>query len=146
MAIGPALIAIGDFNAKALDWNCLTQNNSGAVLKRFLANNDDVHAVGPEEPTYDGQGRSRPDVLDIALLKAIPLQAQLEVVYEGSSDHSPILLTVGEPTPPGGTVTKRRTNWAVSRRNAKKHRAPTDRNRGRAGGSSNDPGNGHPHS
>ncbi|KAJ8915493.1 hypothetical protein NQ315_012374 [Exocentrus adspersus] len=64
------------------------------MLKRFLANNDDVHAVGPEEPTYDGQGRSRPDVLDIALLKAIPLQAQLEVVYEGSSDHSPILLIV----------------------------------------------------
>ncbi|KAJ8915949.1 hypothetical protein NQ315_016625 [Exocentrus adspersus] len=115
MAIGPALIAIGDFNAKALDWNCLTQNNSGAVLKRFLANNNDVHAVGPEEPTYDGQGRSRPDVLDIALLKAIPLQAQLEVVYEGSSDHSPILLTVGEPTPPGGTVTKRRTNWVQFR-------------------------------
>ncbi|KAJ8914871.1 hypothetical protein NQ315_014884 [Exocentrus adspersus] len=115
MAIGPALIAIGDFNAKALDWNCLTQNNSGAVLKRFLANNDDVHAVGPEEPTYDGQGRSRPDVLDIALLKAIPLQAQLEVVYEGSSDHSPILLTVGKPTPPGGTVTKRRTNWVQFR-------------------------------
>ncbi|KAJ8912200.1 hypothetical protein NQ315_003804 [Exocentrus adspersus] len=115
MAIGPALIAIGDFNAKALDWNCLTQNNSGAVLKRFLANNDDVHAVGPEEPTYDGQGRSRPDILDIALLKAIPLQAQLEVVYEGSSDHSPILLTVGKPTPPGGTVTKRRTNWAQFR-------------------------------
>ncbi|KAJ8910556.1 hypothetical protein NQ315_008941 [Exocentrus adspersus] len=115
MAIGPALIAIGDFNAKALDWNCLTQNNSGAVLKRFLANNDDVHAVGPEEPTYDGQGRSRPDILDIALLKAIPLQAQLEVVYEGSSDHSPILLTVGKPTPPGGTVTKRRTNWVQFR-------------------------------
>ncbi|KAJ8911187.1 hypothetical protein NQ315_006030 [Exocentrus adspersus] len=99
MAIGPAMIAIGDFNAKALDWNCLTQNYSGAELRRFLANNNDVHAVGPEEPTYDGLGRTRPDVLDIALLKAIPLQAQLEVVYEGSSNHSPILLTVGEPTP-----------------------------------------------
>ncbi|KAJ8910998.1 hypothetical protein NQ315_011263 [Exocentrus adspersus] len=115
MAIGPALIAIGDFNAKALDWNCLTQNYSGAELRRFLANNNDVHAVGPEELTYDGLGRTRPDVLDIALLKAIPLQVQLEVVYEGSSNHSPILLTVGEPTPPGGTVTKRRTNWAQFR-------------------------------
>ncbi|KAJ8912973.1 hypothetical protein NQ315_000029 [Exocentrus adspersus] len=113
MAIGPAMIAIGDFNAKALDWNCLTQNYSGAELRRFLANNNDVHAVGPEEPTYDGLGRTRPDVLDIALLKAIPLQVQLEVVYEGSSNHSPILLTVGEPTPPGGTVTKRRTGWPV---------------------------------
>ncbi|KAJ8911881.1 hypothetical protein NQ315_012295 [Exocentrus adspersus] len=115
MAIGPALIAIGDFNAKALDWNCLTQNYSGAELRRFLANNNDVHAVGPEEPTYDGLGRTRPDVLDIALLKAIPLQVQLEVVYEGSSNHSPILLTAGEPTPPGGTVTKRRTNWVQFR-------------------------------
>ncbi|KAJ8912986.1 hypothetical protein NQ315_000043 [Exocentrus adspersus] len=116
MAIGPAMIAIGDFNAKALEWNCLTQNYSGAELRRFLANNNDVHAVGPEEPTYDGLGRTRPDVLDIALLKAIPLQVQLEVVYEGSSNHSPILLTVGEPTPPGGTVTKRRLRRRTSAR------------------------------
>ncbi|KAJ8910528.1 hypothetical protein NQ315_013491 [Exocentrus adspersus] len=110
MAIGPTTMAIGDFNAKAMEWNSIRLNRSGAVLRRFLEINNDVVAVGPEEPTYDGQGNTQPDVLGIVLLKAISL-AELEVVHEGSSDNSPILLTVGEPTPPGGTVIKRRTNW-----------------------------------
>ncbi|KAJ8911291.1 hypothetical protein NQ315_015294 [Exocentrus adspersus] len=90
LTVGPRVIAIGDFNAKAQDWNSRQLNPSGAALRRFLENTVDVVAIGPEEPTFDGQGRFAPDVLDIALLKAIPAETDITSHHEGSSDHNPL--------------------------------------------------------
>ncbi|KAJ8910286.1 hypothetical protein NQ315_016103, partial [Exocentrus adspersus] len=106
------VIAIGDFNVKAQDWNSRQLNPSGAALRRFLENTADVVAIGPIEPTFDGQGRFAPDVLDIALLKAIPAETDITSHHEGSSDHNPVLLTVGDPTPQGDIIVKRNTDWA----------------------------------
>ncbi|KAJ8917642.1 hypothetical protein NQ315_005089 [Exocentrus adspersus] len=89
LTVGPRVIAIGDFNAKAQDWNSRQLNPSGAALRRFLENTVDVVAIGPVEPTFDGQGRFAPDVLDIALLKAIPAETDITSHHEGSSDHNP---------------------------------------------------------
>ncbi|KAJ8913997.1 hypothetical protein NQ315_012020 [Exocentrus adspersus] len=112
LTVGPRVIAIGDFNAKAQDWNSRQLNPSGAALRRFLENTVDVVAIGPEEPTFDGQGRFAPDVLDIALLKAIPAETDITSHHEGSSDHNPVLLTMGDPTPQGDIIVKRNTDWA----------------------------------
>ncbi|KAJ8910124.1 hypothetical protein NQ315_005080 [Exocentrus adspersus] len=40
-----------------LNWNSRQLNPSGAALRRFLENTADVVAIGPIEPTFDGQGR-----------------------------------------------------------------------------------------
>ncbi|KAJ8911153.1 hypothetical protein NQ315_008338 [Exocentrus adspersus] len=112
LTVGPRVIAIGDFNAKAQDWNSRQLNPSGAALRRFLENTVDVVAIGPVEPTFDGQGRFAPDVLDIALLKAIPAETDITSHHEGSSDHNPVLLTMGDPTPQGDIIVKRNTDWA----------------------------------
>ncbi|KAJ8911513.1 hypothetical protein NQ315_012484 [Exocentrus adspersus] len=83
--VGPRDIAIGDFNAKVQDWNSRQLNPSGAALRRFLENTVDVVAIGPIEPTFDGQGRFAPDLLDIA--------AETDFIshHEGSSDHNLVL-------------------------------------------------------
>ncbi|KAJ8910281.1 hypothetical protein NQ315_016098 [Exocentrus adspersus] len=112
LTVGPRVIAIGEFNAKAQDWNSRQLNPSGAALRRFLENTVDVVAIGPIEPTFDGQGRFAPDVLDIALLKAIPAETDITSHHEGSSDHNPVLLTMGDPTPQGDIIVKRNTDWA----------------------------------
>ncbi|KAJ8911810.1 hypothetical protein NQ315_014234 [Exocentrus adspersus] len=112
LTVGSRVIAIEDFNAKAQDWNSRQLNPSGAALRRFLENTVDVVAIGPVEPTFDGQGRFAPDVLDIALLKAIPVETDITSHHEGSSDHNPVLLTVGDPTPQGDIIVKRNTDWA----------------------------------
>ncbi|KAJ8922704.1 hypothetical protein NQ315_007738 [Exocentrus adspersus] len=69
-------------------------------------------AAAVPEPTFDGQGRFAPDVLDIALLKAIPAETDITSHHEGSSDHNPVLLTMGDPTPQGDIIVKRNTDWA----------------------------------
>ncbi|KAJ8917680.1 hypothetical protein NQ315_005127 [Exocentrus adspersus] len=112
LTVGPRAIAIGDFNAKAQDWNSRQLNPSGAALRRFLENTVDVVAIGPIEPTFDGQGRFAPDVLDIVLLKAIPVETDITSHHEGSSDHNSVLLTMGDPTPQGDILVKRNTDWA----------------------------------
>ncbi|KAJ8910825.1 hypothetical protein NQ315_015560 [Exocentrus adspersus] len=112
LTVGPRVIAIGDFNAKSQDWNSRRQNPSGAALRRFLEDTDNVEAIGPIEPTYDGQGRFAPDVLDIALLKAIPAATDITSLDEGSSDHNPVLLTMGAHAPEGDIIDKRNTDWA----------------------------------
>ncbi|KAJ8919433.1 hypothetical protein NQ315_016531 [Exocentrus adspersus] len=112
LTVGPRVIAIGDFNAKSQDWNSRQQNPSGAALRRFLEDTDNVEAIGPIEPTYDGQGRFAPDVLDIALLKAIPAATDITSLDEGSSDHNPVLLTMGAHAPEEDIIVKRNTDWA----------------------------------
>ncbi|KAJ8909273.1 hypothetical protein NQ315_012547 [Exocentrus adspersus] len=79
-------------------------NPSGAALS--LENTVDVVAIGPLEPIFVGQGRFAPDVLDIALLKAIPAETNIKSHHEGSSDHNPVLLTMGDPTPQGDIIVK----------------------------------------
>ncbi|KAJ8914898.1 hypothetical protein NQ315_016052 [Exocentrus adspersus] len=101
-----------DIEALLTDWNSRQLNRSGAALRRFLENTDNVEAIGPIEHTYDGKGRFAPDVLDIALLKAIPAATDITSLDEGTSDHNPVLLTMGALAPEGDIIVKRNTDWA----------------------------------
>ncbi|KAJ8911239.1 hypothetical protein NQ315_012226 [Exocentrus adspersus] len=123
LSIGPRVIAIGDFNAKTRDWNSSRLNQAGAVLKRYLEGRADTIATGPEEPTFDGRGISRPDVLDIALLKEIPIVTTIESLHEGSSDHIPIMLTLHDDQPRTYGIVTKRVNWGEFREEIQRNTA-----------------------
>uniref|UniRef100_V5GNF3 Putative RNA-directed DNA polymerase from transposon X-element n=1 Tax=Anoplophora glabripennis TaxID=217634 RepID=V5GNF3_ANOGL len=119
----PQTVAIGDFNAKSPEWHSTTTTTRGRVLLQFLQNHEDVAAYGPDGPTYYG-AVGRPDVLDIALLRAIPMDADLTTHYEGATNHAPILLTLGDERRGEDTVAKRRTDWGLFRAEMQRICAP----------------------
>lgn len=112
---GQQTIAIGDFNAKSPEWNSRITNTRGRELLRFLETQqgEDVLALGPVEPTHNN-GRHRGDVLDIVLLKEVTMTFDegVHTSPEGSSDHNPIFLKLGEGAQEDdSTFTRKRTDW-----------------------------------
>ena len=68
--------------------------------------------IGPEEPTHhnrDGTG----DVLDIAILKDVPLPVQLTAMSDLDSDHNPVLLTLGTGPAEQDARLAKTTCWAA---------------------------------
>lgn len=54
--------------------------------------------VAPTNPThYRDQHNTRPDVLDISVLKNIKISFQIQTLNKLSSDHNPIFLELGSP-------------------------------------------------
>ncbi|KAJ8912601.1 hypothetical protein NQ315_000470 [Exocentrus adspersus] len=106
----PNTIAIGDFNAKSPIWHSRTTTARGRALLRYTDTHDDLTILGPTEPTYYAPN-SQPDVIDIAILKSIPLVAQICAEYEGSTAHNPVLLDMGRRQRNLGTFTRRFTDW-----------------------------------
>lgn len=109
---GRQTVALGDFNAKSPEWNSRIVNTRGRVMLRFLGRHaGDVLALGPEEPTFD-DGRRRSDVLDIALLREMTFNFDILAQAEGSSDHNPIFLNLGDQgDAEEDTFIKKRTDW-----------------------------------
>jgi len=101
----PSILA-GDLNSKHVDWGSRTTNTSGRHLHRLLAQRQYVAVTAPLEPTHYPRAQAyRPDVLDIALHTALPAPLEATAVSDLSSDHLPVLLTLGDPMdqrlPPG---------------------------------------------
>ncbi|XP_018576323.1 uncharacterized protein LOC108914892, partial [Anoplophora glabripennis] len=119
----PQTVTIGDFNVKSPEWHSMTTTTRGRVLLQFLQNHEDVAAYGPDGPTYYG-AVGRPDVLDITLLRAISMAADLAMHYEGATSHATILLTLGNEGRGEDTVAKRRTDWGVFRAEMQRICAP----------------------
>lgn len=109
---GPApAIAAGDFNAKHKDWNSRTTNPSGKTLHRFSEDNFDVVIMAPVGPTYHNYSTGRPDILDVAVVKNVANQIQLTAVNELCSDHSPVLMHVGNEANEPEVICYRPINW-----------------------------------
>lgn len=124
---GAQVVAIGDFNAKSQEWNSRLTNTRGREMLRFLGTHQNILAMGPEEPTYH-HVRNRPDVLDIALLQNMTLNFEnLRTLDEGSSDHNPILLELGDQDEDMSTFTKKRTDWEQFRASLQRDIAPIPR-------------------
>ncbi|XP_074030314.1 uncharacterized protein [Leptinotarsa decemlineata] len=87
-------VAIGDFNAKSPDWNCRFANTRGRDIVRLLEEFEDIEVVASNSPTYHPQANAVPSTLDIALEQNVDT-TEMEVLDEGSSDHNPILFTIG---------------------------------------------------
>ncbi|KAJ3643881.1 hypothetical protein Zmor_026565 [Zophobas morio] len=108
-----ATIAAGDFNAKHSDWHSRQNNANGRRLLTFLHNTAEVDVISTEEPTF--YHRARPDapgdVLDIALVKNLRHEVDVNVVDELHSDHLPVIMRIGnEPNDPAANIITT-TDW-----------------------------------
>lgn len=89
------VMIIGDLNSKHITWNCKTTNQNGRKLHKYLSNTSTIIS-SPDSPTYYPYDQNRnPDILDIILLKSIPLSIHQEPLFELDSDHLPVKITVG---------------------------------------------------
>lgn len=91
----PTIIA-GDLNAKHPDWNSPTANPAGRKL-RAHSMREGFRISGPTEPTrIPTHPRHKPSVLDITISKNLTQSLDMETITALSSDHSPVLLMVGD--------------------------------------------------
>ncbi|XP_045466746.1 uncharacterized protein LOC123675431 [Harmonia axyridis] len=107
----PTLMA-GDLNAKHPAWHSRITNASGRTLNDFADNNQKIVIDAPNEPTHYGP-IGRPDVLDIAMFKNIPLVHRITAISELSSDHNPFLVHLGDEFDVDPPKTKSWTDWQV---------------------------------
>ncbi|GJQ65865.1 hypothetical protein Trydic_g3967 [Trypoxylus dichotomus] len=121
-----ATILAGDLNAKHPTWNSRLTNASGKCLRRFA---DDFNLVvdASTEPTiYPHNGQ--PDVLDIVVMKNVNHFHQLTVLNELSSDHNPVLLQLGQPTPEEeDTPTRHSVSWPAFTDHLSNNMGPIER-------------------
>lgn len=70
-------------------------NQNGRKLHKYLSNTSAIIS-SPDSPTYYPYDQNRnPDILDIILLKSIPLSIHQEPLFELDSDHLPVKITIG---------------------------------------------------
>lgn len=99
-----SVLAAGDFNSKHTSWGCRITNSSGRSMLRFLDANPECIIHAPPDPTQF-PGNHRPDILDIAVSRNVPMTIRVSNIEELSSNHDPIRIHVGEliadtiPTP-----------------------------------------------
>jgi Reverse transcriptase (RNA-dependent DNA polymerase)/Endonuclease-reverse transcriptase len=109
----PTIMA-GDLNAKHRDWNSHTENSRGNKLRKHSDKNGYI-VIGPPNPThFPGNARCRPDVLDIALVARVTAQVNIENAISLTSDHNPVIITVGTMTETSAPILRRnltKANW-----------------------------------
>lgn len=111
-------ILIGDLNCKSRAWNSTRRNAKGDRLERY-ADQENAIIIGPERPTYLPTGRGRNEVLDVAVLKNVEEDFGIETIEEGTSDHNPIVLTIGTMIRLDDDQMKHTTRWDSFSRNLK---------------------------
>lgn len=91
---GTLTLVSGDLNSKNVNWGCRATNKNGETIFPLL-NKYGCTLFAPNEPThYPKNPRHEPDILDITISNfQIPIA--VDVVHELSSDHLPVLNTVG---------------------------------------------------
>lgn len=115
----PCIVA-GDFNAKHLSWNSRFTNGNGQTLRKH-ADNRGYEIIVPPEHTFHRAG-ARPDTIDIALALNFNIQYDIEVAYDLSSDHNPVILNLMPGSPAEkDTNSKRFTNWSAYNKHLEAH-------------------------
>lgn len=89
------VIAAGDFNAKHSEWGCRASNTRGRSLKDY-ADRNNVTIMAPDEPTHYHPSSGTSDILDIAVIKNVPMELDLLVSDDLDSDHNPVIMSLGE--------------------------------------------------
>lgn len=107
---GHSVIAAGDFNAKHRDWFSRSHNRSGRQL-RDLAVTHGWLVSAPAEPTHHHYATGLPDILDVVIVKDVPLQIDLTSVNDLSSDHNPVLMHIGDGANDPVNPTRKSTDW-----------------------------------
>ncbi|KAJ1127276.1 hypothetical protein NDU88_005679 [Pleurodeles waltl] len=122
----PTLIG-GDLNAKHQCWNSRTANSKGHALLAHSKKEDFVVA-GPTQPThYPGSALHKPDVLDIVVMKNLSQSMELETLTALTSDHNPVLITVGdvlENQTQGPRHNYKKADWSLYKRSLEETLVP----------------------
>ncbi|KAJ1141152.1 hypothetical protein NDU88_007487 [Pleurodeles waltl] len=122
----PTLIG-GDLNAKHQCWNSRTANSKGHALLAHSKKEDFVVA-GPTQPThYPGSALHKPDVLDIVVMKNLSQSMALETLTALTSDHNPVLITVGdvlENQQQGPRHNYKKADWSLYKRSLEETLGP----------------------
>ena len=118
-ALGNRFIAGGDYNAKYTQWGSRLVTARGKNLLKSITTNN-LNYLTTYEPTYWPTDTNKiPDLLDFSITKNIsPRYVQINSSTELSSDHSPVIATVGSAiieNPPNGLNHNQLTNWQLFR-------------------------------
>ena len=101
----------GDLNAKNTIWGCRASNNNGKALHRLLGNYS-LRIFAPLTPTYVSNSFHHiPDILDVFLTNH-DIHMSVHVLNELSSDHLPVIATVGLDKPTDSNP-KMKTDWML---------------------------------
>lgn len=94
-SLGNRFIAGGDWNSKHLHWGSRLITTRGRQLKLCVDINR-LSTIAPLEPTNWPADHNRiPDILDFFITKGLSKQyMKIESCPDGSSDHTPVLLTI----------------------------------------------------
>lgn len=114
-SLGPRFIAGGDFNSKHPLWGSRLITPRGRTLHMVIQNNN-LSTLSPPTPTYWPTDPHRiPDLLDFFICRGVTsLSHEVVSLLDLSSDHSPVLLTLGISKsflPSRPTLTPGATNW-----------------------------------
>ncbi|CAH2092754.1 unnamed protein product [Euphydryas editha] len=98
--LGNRFIAGGDWNAKHIYWGSRLTTSRGRSLKECLDSNH-LLTLSTGSPTYwPSDPEKTPDLLDFFITKNVcPQYTTVESSLDGSSDHSPIILTISSIIP-----------------------------------------------
>lgn len=114
--LGPRFIMGGDYNIKHVAWGSriISPGKGNDLLRVIKENNCDYHSSG--KPTYWPTDISKiPDLLDFYITRGIPANLiQVVGVQDLSSDHTPVMLTLGEQAKKiqkNNNITNKHTDW-----------------------------------
>lgn len=107
-------VVLGDFNAKHVGWNCLSNNRAGNVLFNMLHKSDFI-MHHPQTYTHFPHCGSTPSVIDYALTNSPVIFSNVYTI-DGAlpSDHSPVIFHIeGTPseTMPNARPNFKKTDW-----------------------------------
>lgn len=119
-SLGNRYMVGGDYNAKHTQWGSRLITPRGRELLKAVTSLQ-LETISTGEPTYWPTDLTKtPDVIDIFITKGIPsTNCIIESSHELSSDHTPIIITVGnkiilQSSP--ASLTNRKTNWNLYRK------------------------------
>ncbi|GFX39088.1 probable RNA-directed DNA polymerase from transposon X-element [Trichonephila clavipes] len=88
-SLGHSSILCGDYNAHHTDWDCISNNQRGLLLKNFTDDTDTDILAPPTPTSFDYNSAS---TIDFALTRHFHWRTSVNSVSELSSDHNPIIL------------------------------------------------------
>lgn len=118
LALGSKVIIAGDFNSRHEQWGCLSNNKNGRYMSRYLEETQ-VALMYTDTPTHFPSNGQTPSTMDFIINKNVSNLSEPYTVCEMSSDHDPVLFTIGEvfkENPAKPMWDYKNTNWEEYRK------------------------------
>ena len=124
-SLGSRFLIGGDWNAKHTAWGARLITRKGRFLFNAITSYN-CHYFSTGEPTQWPTDLTKlPDLLDFLVARGVPTNhIQVEPVFELSSDHSPVIATIGASTTNKAAspkLTTTHTNWDMFRAYINEH-------------------------